>query len=82
MIFSFDDRTYKGEVDLAEFGENNTPDWLVEENAVTVPFSLSEENYKDFNERAKLKLNTEYKVYSEVPVIVLKQKIMITMKLV
>ena len=74
---AFDDRTYKGEVDLAEFGENNTPSWLIERRKLRGEGAffqvLSEENYKDFNERAKIKLNTEYKKFTpEVPVINIK----------
>jgi hypothetical protein len=69
---AFDDKTYKSEIDLAEFGESNTPVWLKERRELKKSGAffqtLSEENYKDFNERAKSKLNTEYKKFiPEIP---------------
>ena len=69
---AFDDKTFKGEIDLAEFGESNTPDWLRERSQLKKSGAffqtLSEENYEDFNNRARMKLNTEYKKFSpEVP---------------
>ncbi len=74
---AFDDKTFKGEIDLAEFGESNTPDWLRERSQLKKSGAffqtLSEENYEDFNNRAKMKLNTEYKKFSpEVPSINIK----------
>ncbi len=75
----FDDKTYKGEIDLAEFGESNTPKWLNERRKLKKSGAffqtLSEEDYSDFNDRAKLKLNTEYKKFSpEIPQIRVKEE--------
>jgi len=64
---AFEEKTFKGEIDLAEFGESNTPRWLTEslklKKSGAFFQTLSEENYKDFNDRAKLRLNTEYKKF-------------------
>ena len=74
----FDVKKVEGEVDLHEFGEANSPDWLIERKRLkqTGAFfqTLSEENYSDFNDRAKLKLNTEYKKFEpQIPMIHVKK---------
>lgn len=69
---SFEEKTFKGEIDLSEFGDSNNPVWLNErlqlKKSGAFFQTLSEEDYNDFDERAKLKLNTEYKKFiPEVP---------------
>jgi len=64
---AFEDKTYKGDIDLSEFGESNSPAWLTERRKLKSEGAffqtLSEEDYGDFNLRAKAKLNTEYKKF-------------------
>ena len=54
-------------VDLAEFGNSTTPKWLTERERLKAEGSyfqfLSDETYADFDNMAKLKLNSEFRKY-------------------
>ena len=74
---AFDEEKIEGQVDLQEFGDSNSPVWLRERMALKKSGAffqtLSEESYDNFNERAKLKLNREYKKFTpKVPKINIK----------
>ena len=60
-------KTAMDKIDFSEFGEGVKPNWLEERSKLKstgVFFQfMSEETYDDFENRAKLKLNTEFQKY-------------------